>query len=368
MTIDPFETFPDLASQPIGGSVLWSNDELFAARENLVAAHDPGFQPHTFGPRGQVYDGWETRRRRVPGNDAAIVSLGVNGLVHAIDIDTSHFIGNYPPEASIEVTTLLGYPDPVALQNAEWRTLLPRQEIQGNAHNRFVIDEPELHGGEGSLVTHVRLQIYPDGGVARLRVHGRPLPDPRMLDAMPFDLAALENGGRVTATSNGFYGSPDNLILPGPARTMGEGWETARRRGGGYDWVEFKLAAPGTVRLLELDMRHFVGNAPGVCRVLGRFGTPDSASEDVDPTDWFPLLVRTTVQPDTLHRLLIGGEEPVTHLRLEAYPDGGMARLRAFGIATADARQELWRRWLAALPNEIAAQQEEAPVAQEPHA
>ncbi|MDO9355546.1 MAG: allantoicase [Solirubrobacteraceae bacterium] len=341
---DPAFTLPDLASRPLGGSVPWANDELFASRDNLISATESVFSPATFGARGQVYDGWETRRRREPGHDTAIVRLGVPGVVRGIDIDTSHFIGNFPPEGSVEACALEGYPDVTQLLAADWRPLVARSPLAGNAHNRFTIEPTDDDAGQ--LVTHVRLRIYPDGGVARLRIHGEPVRDPRMLDRGPLDLAGLENGGLVTDSSNAFFGSPARLIHPGPARTMGEGWETARRRDDGHDWVELKLAKHGIVRLLELDLSHFVGNAPGACEVLGRDTQGDG--------EWKVVLTRTDVLPGVRHRFRVTEEFPATELRLNVFPDGGMARLRAYGVLTTIGRAELGRDWFASLPEPFA--------------
>ena len=340
---DPFDTLPDLASKPLGGSVPWANDELFASRDNLINAHAPEFTPATFGTRGQVYDGWETRRRREDGYDEAIVRLGVPGIVHGVDIDTTHFVGNYPPEASLSGCALPGYPNLDLVRAAEWRDLVPRSPLDGNSHNRFLVgnSSDDDDAIAGALITHVRLRIYPDGGVSRLRVHGTPVLDPRIVDASPFDLVALEHGGLVTASSNAFYSSATNLIMPGPARTMGEGWETSRRRDGGNDWVEFELAATGHVRLIELDTSHFVGNAPGSCSVEGRLGSTG---------DWVTVLERSPVQPDTRHRFPVDDAGPLTHLRMNAFPDGGLARVRAYGAPTAEARAAIGRRFAAALP------------------
>ncbi|MBO9532908.1 MAG: allantoicase [Solirubrobacteraceae bacterium] len=345
----PFTDLPDLAGRLLGGSVPWANDELFASRDNLIEPHDAEFRPKTFGTRGQVYDGWETRRRRSPGYDEAIIRLGVPGVVVAVDIDTAHFIGNYPPEASIEGCAVPGYPNLDVVQAAEWRELVPRSLIDGNSHNRVLVlghaDPYDDDAIAGELVTHVRLKIYPDGGVARLRVHGIPIIDPRIIDAGPFDLAALENGGLVTGSSNAFYSSATNLILPGPARTMGEGWETSRRRDDGHDWVEFGLAATGHVKLIEIDASHFVGNAPGAAMVEGRNG---------EDAPWVPVLDRTPLQPNIRHRFPVPDAGPLTHLRMNVYPDGGLARFRAYGTPTPEARAAIGRRFAAALPFDMA--------------
>jgi allantoicase len=187
--------------------------------------------------------------------------------------------------------------------------------------------------------------MYPDGGIARLRVHGEPVPDPRFLVADGLDLAALENGAEVTGCSNMFYSSPRNLISPGQARVMGEGWETARRRDDGNDYVELRLAGPGIVRTAELDTSHFVGNAPGWASLSGRSG---------DGASWIELLPRRRLQPDTRHRFRLPAGAPVTQVRLDVHPDGGMARLRLWGGLTEESRHALAGRWFALLPAALA--------------
>jgi allantoicase len=245
-----WDHLPDLASRRLGGGVVAANDELFAAADHLVLDEPPSFSARTFGPKGQVYDGWETRRRREPGHDHAIVRLGAPGIVRGVVVDTSFFTGNYPPYASVEGCCVDGHPSPSELSG--WFPLVPRSPLAGDSRNEFVVSDVERR------VTHVRLSIYPDGGVARLRVHGEVVPDPRLLPAV-IDLAAMEHGGQVVACSNMFYGPPHQLIAPGLARVMGDGWETARRRDDANDWVVVKLAAPGLVRLAELDTSHFKG-------------------------------------------------------------------------------------------------------------
>lgn len=314
----------DLACRSAGGAVVAANDEFFAAKENLISAAPPAFRPGTFTHRGQEYDGWETRRRRDEGHDWVIVRLGVPGVVRSVVVDTAFFTGNFPAACSLEGVTVDGHPAPSEL--AGWTPLVPRSELRGDAQHRFEVSSPRRF-------THVRLCIYPDGGVARLRVHGEPVADPRFLDGLPFDLAALANGATVTGCSNAFYSNAANLLAPGDAQSMGEGWETVRRRGGGNDWVEIRLAAAGTVRVAELDTTHFKGNAPGWAAVHGRLGG-----------DWLPLLPRTRLQPDTRHRFLVDAP-PVDEARLDIYPDGGMARLRLYGVPTPDGRAALDRRW-----------------------
>jgi allantoicase len=328
-----FAALPDLVSRLLGGSVVAANDEFFAERDNLVTPEPPTFRPHTFGPKGQVYDGWETRRRRKPGHDHAIIRLGAPGIVRGVVVDTAFFTGNYPPYASVEACGVEGYPTPEELAGAEWTTIVARSALAGDQRNEFAVDIDQRF-------THVRLSIYPDGGVARLRVHGEPVVDPRFLPAGLVDLAAAEHGGLAVDCSNMFYSAPNNLLLPGPARTMGEGWETARRRDDGNDWVVVRLAAPGRTRLAELDTGHFKGNAPGAAALSGVD----------DPNNPFEILPRTRLQPDTRHRLRTDGARLASLVRLDVYPDGGMARLRLFGELAPSDRDTLGLHWFNALP------------------
>jgi len=329
---------PDLASRALSGAVIAANDEFFAEKENLVLPW-PAAAVADFGHKGKVYDGWETRRRREPGHDWAIVRLGVPGRVHGVVIDTAWFTGNFPPYASLEGTAVDGHPSVAELEAASWLPLLPRIEVRGGAANSFDVDAQ-------IRLTHVRLNIFPDGGVARLRVHGVPIADPRPLDVGPLDLAALENGGRITVCSNEFYGTPHQLIGRGLAQNMGGGWETARRRDDSNDWVTVGLACAGVVGLAELDTSYFIGNSPGAARLSGCLENGDPAL----PGSWVELLPMTTLQPDTPHRFVLPPGGPgVAHVRLDVYPDGGMARLRLWGRPTVAGRKQLGRTWFDAL-------------------
>jgi allantoicase len=338
-----FVRLPDLASRRLGGAVVDASDDFFADRAALVM---PGpVKPRTeFGYRGKVYDGWETRRRREPGSDHATVRLGIPGVVHGVVVDTSFFRGNYPPEISVQATALEDYPGPAELAGAEWSTLVARSPAKGDTANVYEVDDRHRF-------THVRLTIYPDGGVARFRVHGEAVLDPRLLHGT-VDLAAQERGGLLAACSDRFFSSPENLLLPGPARSMGEGWETARRRGGGNDWVVVSLPGASRLRDVVFDTGHFLGNAPGEVQISGatieRPGTdPTALARRV----WAPLVARRPVRPDTPHRFRIGpGAPAVTHLRVDIYPDGGFARFRAHGELTPAAHRAAVRRWLDALP------------------
>jgi allantoicase len=336
---EEFTSLPDLASRTFGGGVVSANDEFFAAADHLVEPGAPVYAPRTFGQKGQVYDGWETRRRRDAGHDHAIVRLGAPGVVHGVDIDTAYFTGNFPPYAAVEGCALDGYPDADQLAGAHWKTLVPRAPLVGDSQNLFTVESRDRF-------THIRLSIFPDGGVARLRVYGEVVPDPRLLTEV-FDLAAAEYGGRIVGCSNKFYGHPQGLLSPGLARSMGEGWETSRRRDEGNDWVLVKLAVPGVIDMADLDTSHFKGNAPGRAALRGidaRGGRMD------DPAGWFELLPSVRLSPDTRHRFPVTVVPSATHVRLDIFPDGGMARLRLHGRPDADGHASLRARFDETLP------------------
>ncbi len=336
----------DLASHALGGRVVAANDELFADRRNLLAPGPSAWDPTTFGPDGKVYDGWETRRRRgpmgaLPGpddHDHAVVRLGAPGTVRRVVVDTAHFTGNYPATAAVEALRVDGYPSPADLEASAWTTLVPRSPLAGDTANTFDVHD------EGTW-THVRLRIYPDGGVARLRVLGSVRPDPRFLEGT-VDLLAAQHGGRVVGCSDRFYSSPGNLLRPGVGATVGEGWETARRRVPGNEWVTVALAAAGVPRVLEVDTTRYVGNPPGAASLRG----VDARTASVDDESaWAELVPLTALLPDTVHRFRLRdalAEVPtVTHVRLDIHPDGGVNRVRLHGELTPDALAGLRTAW-----------------------
>lgn len=333
--------FPDLASRSLRGSVVAASDEFFAEKENLIKPGAAVFTPSTFGHKGQVYDGWETRRRRGPGgslpgaeeHDWVIVRLGAPGVVHAVVVDTSHFTGNFPQSCAVEACFMLGYPSPDEIPPQRWTQIVPRSPLKGDTSHVFTVSD-------GHRYSHVRLRIYPDGGVARLRVHGEVVPNPVLLDGLTFDLAALENGGDIRACSDRFYSAPRNAISPGLSRVMGEGWETRRRRTTGNEWLVVGFAAPALVSLVEIDTSGYIGNAPGLASLRAYAGGPwDSDSS------WAPLLPRTPLQPDTPHRFRVRPSAACDLVRLDVFPDGGVARLRLHGSLTAEGIERVRRRW-----------------------
>ena len=320
----------DLAGNRVGGRVVLANDEFFAPKGNLLKPGRAVFVEGKYTSRGKWMDGWETRRRRTPGHDWCIVQLGVPGIVRAVTVDTHHFRGNHPEACSLDAAAVTGDPTPARQRAAalRWETIVPQQSLAGDTENEFTT-------ASESRATHVRLSIYPDGGVARLRVWGEARPDWATLEAKdaPLDLAAVEHGGIPLAASDEFFSEPINLLMPGPPADMGDGWETRRRRGPGHDWVIFRLGARGTIDAVRVDTTHFKGNFPESCRLegcdapeLGARGVPDGSAP------WRELVPRTKLKADTRHRFrAVGRSGPVTHVRFSIFPDGGVARLRLYG-------------------------------------
>jgi allantoicase len=324
----------DVAAERLGGAVVACNDEFFAPMERLLLPNEAEWREGAYTERGKWMDGWETRRRRTPGHDWCIVRLGLPAIVRGVVVDTAWFRGNYPESCSLEACEVDGPPAAERLTNAAagvWTEVLPRSPLAGDRKNVFPI-------GYSARVTHLRFNIFPDGGVARLRVHGEVVADARVLrDGREVDLAALENGAFVVVCSDMFFGHRQNLILPGRSTHMGDGWETKRRRGPGHDWAVVRLAARGVVQRIELDTDHYKGNAPGSCD-LQLVDAPGAGTDHLtsDTASWWPLLERTPLEPHARHRFEAAANgRPATHVRLNIFPDGGVARLRLFGQVTA---------------------------------
>lgn len=316
-----FTELIDLASEKLGGAVLYANDDFFAPKENLLKPAAPIFIDGKYTDLGKWMDGWETRRRRSPRLDEkfdwCIVRLGLPGVIKGVVVDTAHFKGNFPSHCSLQACTVDGHPTVEELNAAIWTEILPVSELEGDSQNLFEITYQ-------NRVTHLRFKIYPDGGVARLRVHGEVVPD---WDALAkrdseIDLAAAEHGGTVPSASDMFFGHRHNLIMPGSAADMSDGWESQRRRGEGYDWCVIKLGARGTIRRVEVDTSHFKGNYPESCML-----------EAGDGESWNELLPNTKLQAHTRHVFVdeLNDCGAVTHVRFNIYPDGGVSRLRLFG-------------------------------------
>jgi len=314
-----FTRLIDLASARTGGRAVEANDEFFAPKSSLLQPAKAVWLADKYTPRGKWMDGWETRRRRTPGYDWCVIKLGMRGVIRGVNVDTSFFTGNFPSHASLEARDGTG----------SWVEILPKAELKGGGDNLFEIKS-------GKAFTAIRLNIFPDGGVARLRVFGEVVPSWHGRSKKTLvDLVAVQNGGVPLLSSDHYFSHPQNLIMPGRARNMGDGWETKRRRGPGYDWVILRLGAAGTIRRIEVDTNHFKGNYPDSCMIEGVHapGTAPEALAD-EFTPWVTILPQSKLSAHKRHffRAQIVPHEPVTHARLNIYPDGGVSRLRLWGV------------------------------------
>ena len=325
-----FTGLADLASARTGGRAVATNDDFFAPKANLIKPGPAIWIPDKYTARGKWMDGWESRRRRVPGHDWCIVKLGMRGIVHGVNVDTSHFTGNYPSHCSIEAIDLASGPkaSTYATEGPPWTTILEKSALRGNGDNFLAIDDRRPW-------THLRLSIYPDGGVARLRVYGEVAVDWKKIARgnSVVDLASITNGGLFLDASDTHYGTRGALLMPDRAKNMGDGWETRRRRGPGHDWAIVRLGAPGTVSKVEIDTNHYKGNYPDRASLDGCLA-PGATIEQLRAGSWSAILPETKLSANKRHFFSgrqLQGTGPYSHVRLNIFPDGGVSRLRIHG-------------------------------------
>ena len=315
----------NLADPRLGAAALFASDEFFAPKERLLNPAEPEWRAGVYDDHGKWMDGWESRRRRDGGFDHCLIRLAAAGTLSLLEIDTRHFTGNFPPYASVEACRIEGEP----AADTVWRELLPRTALQGDRRQTFAVTGAEVW-------THLKLNIYPDGGVARFRAYGRVHRDWSGAGAAAVDLAAALNGGRALACSDEHYGAKENLLLPGRGASMADGWETRRRREPGFDWVILQLGRAGRIEAVELDTAHFKGNFPHQVSLHAAF-LGDEAERDLDLTSrclyWPVLLEPQLLRADAVQRFSAELRDlgPVTHVRVNMHPDGGLSRVRLIG-------------------------------------
>jgi len=330
MSEPDFTNLLDLAAEKLGGKTLQCSDDFFAPMENLIKPGRGVFIEDKYTDNGKWMDGWESRRKRTSGNDWCILQLGVAGQIEGVDIDTNFFLGNHPPHAALEAC----YIEPednvnVNWENIKWTEILPKSHLDAGSQNFYSIDNKKIW-------THLRLQIYPDGGVARLKVYGEVRKDLSNISGNNLDLISALNGGRAVLCNDMFFSHMNNLIMPGRGKDMGDGWETKRNRTpNNVDWVIVKFAQKGIIDKLLVDTKHFKGNYPDSCSILGCI-LEDGQSLDENSIKWEELLPKSKLSADNEHyykeELINRG--PFTHIKLMIYPDGGISRLRVYGALT----------------------------------
>jgi allantoicase len=322
-----FTQLTDLAAERLGGKVLYATDDFFAEKENLIKPGRGIFIAEKYTDRGKWMDGWESRRKRIPGHDWAVIQLATPGKITGFDIDTNFFLGNHPPHASIEAVNLSGTSSISDWDAVNWKEILTKSHLDAGSQNFYTSQSDEIY-------THIRLHIYPDGGVARLRVYGEVFKNWDAVSAdEEIDLVAAINGGKALACNDMFFSAMGNLIMPGRGVNMGDGWETKRNRTpNNRDWVILKLAHKGMVERIVVDTCHFKGNYPDSCSI--EYCVSNNDEEVIsDKGEWKILLPRQKLSADKEHEFSkeVTKANIVSHVRLNIFPDGGISRLRLFG-------------------------------------
>ncbi|MEZ9232962.1 allantoicase [Vibrio amylolyticus] len=322
---EQFQGYTNLADERLGAEALYATDDFFADKSRMLRREAPEWKDDVYDDNGKWMDGWESRRKRGEGYDYCVVKLGLAGTIAGVDIDTTWFTGNFPPSASLDACYS---PEGAPSESQEWDEIIASTSLQGDKHHLTEIDSDKVY-------THVRLNIYPDGGVARLRVYGRPSVDwDNLSTTQTIDFAAVENGGRALACSDEHYGTKSNILGPGRGENMGDGWETARRRTPGNDWVIVALGHSANISQVIVDTAHFKGNYPDSCSIQAAYvkgGTDDQV--ETQSLFWRELLPAQKLSAHELHEFneQVNDLGAVTHVRLNIFPDGGISRLRLFG-------------------------------------
>lgn len=330
-----FTKLTNLAATRLGTKVVFATDDFFAEKARLIKPEAPVFVPDKYDDNGKWMDGWESRRKRVEGHDWAVIKLGRSGVISGFEVDTAHFTGNFPPFCTIE----LAKSSAEIPEESDWQEVVSKSALQGDSQHYYTVESEQIW-------THIRLHIYPDGGVARLRVYGQVFIDWDSFDhSQTIDLAALEYGGRAIHANDTHFGVPENLIAPGKGINMGDGWETRRnfKRATDpdywtktHDFAILALAHVGTVERIIIDTAYFKGNFPDRASIQAVKINGLSDIEIIDQSkNWPDLLTVQKLTADSEHKFVATNANPISHIRLNIYPDGGVSRLRLFGKVTA---------------------------------
>ena len=315
----------NLASPKMGTKILAFSDDFFGEVTRMLNDKEPIFIEDKYDNHGKWMDGWESKRRRDGGNDWAILKLGSAGSISKIEIDTSYFTGNFPPFFSLEGI----YSETDPNKDSNWKSLIAKTNLIGDCKNNFELNLKEKFN-------FVRLQIFPDGGVARIRLFGEVKYNwDRFNNEEIIELSSLKLGGSILAYNNAHYGDVSALLSEGRGKTMGDGWETRRRREPGNDWIIIKLAQKGIIEKIEIDTAHFKGNYPDRASIQAISIDKNITTKDLiqSSENWDVILDETKLTADNIHEYEINSNSKAeaTHIRLNIYPDGGVSRLRIFG-------------------------------------
>ena len=301
----------DLAQSRLGSKIVYKTDEFFAPAKRIINPWPPVFKEGVFDKHGKWMDGWETRRKRSKGYDYLILKLGKPGKIHKIDIDTSYFNGNQPNK------------------NSKWLNILKKKSTKPNSHHFFNIKNK-------SIFTHVKLNIFPDGGVARIRIYGD-MKINKKFGKKIINLTSVLNGATPIACNNEHFGRAENILAPGMGKNMGDGWETKRSRGKNFDWLILKCATAGKINKIQIDTHHFKGNYPDKCSIQAAYLNGKISSKNIvnKSKNWKLLLNKVKLHAHKKHNFknILIKNKKINYIRINIYPDGGISRIRAFGRA-----------------------------------
>jgi len=316
----------NLSDPRLGSKVIFKTDDFFASANRIINPSPPIFKEGVFDKHGKWMDGWETRRRRGKGFDYLIIKLGKPGRIFNVDIDTTHFSGNQPTYASLEACQNIK-----KLNNSsKWTKILNYKKLEPNKNHKFSIKNK-------SVFTHVKLNIYPDGGVARLRLYGEIETKNINYGSKTINLTSMLNGASIVGCNNEHFGSAENVLAPGKGKNMGDGWETRRSRGKNFDWLIIKMGQAGKINKIEIDTHHFKGNYPDKCSVQGAFISKKLSNNSIvkKSNKWKTLINKAKLHPHKKHNFKNKTIKisKVNYIRINIYPDGGISRIRTFGKA-----------------------------------
>ena len=316
----------DLAQSRLGTKIVFKTDEFFAAAKRIINPWSPIFKEGVFDRHGKWMDGWETRRKRNKGHDYLILKLGKPGRIHKVDIDTSYFSGNQPNKVSLDACfSKKKLPN----KNSNWIKILKKKSTKANSHHFFKIKNK-------SIFTHVKLNIYPDGGVARIRIYGS-MQIKKKFRKKTINLTSVLNGATPIACNNEHFGRAENILAPGKGKNMGDGWETRRSRGKNFDWLILKCATAGKINKIQIDTHHFKGNYPDKCSLQAAYLNNKISDKNIvrRSANWKLLLNKVKLQAHkkhNFHNKLLKNKK-VNYIRINIFPDGGISRIRVFGRA-----------------------------------
>jgi allantoicase len=313
----------DLAQPRLGTKVIYKTDDFFASANRIINPTEPVFKVGVFDKHGKWMDGWESRRKRTAGHDYIIIKLGKPGTIKKVDVDTSHFNGNQPAMISIEGANS----NSNKINQLNWQPLLSKKKTKANSHHYFTVNS-------NKVFTHIKFNIFPDGGVARLRLYGS-IAKSSKLKNKKINLASLLDGSSVIACNNEHFGKAENILAPGKAKNMGDGWETRRRRGKGFDWLILNSLDGKEIDKIEISTHHFKGNFPSHCSLQAAYLPNSKNSKQIvkSSNTWKYLLKDAKLSANKVHvfKNNLMKKDKINFIKINIFPDGGISRFRIYG-------------------------------------